>query len=744
MADILLNAAGWILPSLHRSRRAPTTSEETYEAGTNPCTPPLGQRPANEAGSRSVTPSPPPQQQSRATANDAAGDVYPSGHLCAHKRLKGKSSRHMGTSVIAKGMESLLRCILSEDKRDTPLSVSVADDSLSPLERDAAWTTPNNSQEITTESEKERQWQKLKISQPAARATYRLPDAQIEGSEHYSVEQLSTHSVGHVRQRFTSPYLSEWEKPMSLMCEPVHDRGGRFIMERTNDQLLPTSGKEAPKRPKQVREQHMSAAAASFKRQCRDAAENYGADVGPCIRDKRGDKLAACLRDVEGKLRGDSKGGSITSVTMDAEEKRQHLYPRWPQQYSALYDSNETLLRAVDTDADRKVRYIYEIVLGDFVRSAVEVEARKRINFFNHMAQRALESYVMRALVAKVEPSSKSLVATKALSHGIRRHIECGKAAYICELAEDEDDRAVFETTLTTGKWDSSRSQNSGEQERVAVSLKSGIAITYRQLSTLAPGVWLNDQIINAYLGLICDEYNVRAGCEAAVSMGTHFYAKVQQEMRIGNAGLNPSSGGFPTLEQNSGVLRWLKRRRHILQSGTTRIVLVPVNLWQSHWTLAVLDWERNRWTYYDSLLYGNAPAPQGSTVLGALHHTFEEARRILCDSDDANSNHTVKAERGYQPRVNGAADQRRLTVATPVGSGCGYDATNGWFDVAPQQQNSSDCGVFVCHVAWCVVNGVALTFTQEDVTALRRVMLHELLLQRLLRRLPLALYTKA
>lgn len=62
-----------------------------------------------------------------------------------------------------------------------------------------------------------------------------------------------------------------------------------------------------------------------------------------------------------------------------------------------------------------------------------------------------------------------------------------------------------------------------------------------------------------------------------------------------------------------------------------------------------------------------------------------------------------------------------------------------GGFGRAPQQANGYDCGMFVCQAAWCVAQGVAVDFTQADVSLLRSVITLELLSKKLLRRYPTA-----
>ncbi|CCD15418.1 unnamed protein product [Trypanosoma congolense IL3000] len=422
---------------------------------------------------------------------------------------------------------------------------------------------------------------------------------------------------------------------------------------------------------------------------------------------------------------------SIGLVLNSTQERRMHTAPFFKRQYSASPGYEENSPNTHDVTINQRVRRIYENILESFVSNLIGKEVDNHFALMHSAKQRALDSYLLRMVLSTL--TNVGSVECPQLTHfrGIRRHIINGKAASIREITEDEDDDAVYNAIIGTHSWETFRRVQHEQADKVAVSLKCGISLTYEQLATLGPGMWLSDQIVNAYLGLICDEHNANLEAESTVSLGTHFFAKVQQELRIGEGDGVRSMANLPTLDEKSGALRWLRRRRYILQPGVTRIVLVPVNLSQSHWTLAVLDWGEGKWMYYDSLLTDNGSVNRGEQILRVLAHVFTEARRILCTCEDG----TGKC----RPTQEGKG--LSFVVAKPVIPCDSEDLTAGGFSVVPQQQNAYDCGIFVCHAAWCVVNGFALTFTQEDVTALRRVMLHELLLQRLLKRLPVALY---
>ncbi|EKF29776.1 SUMO1/Ulp2, putative [Trypanosoma cruzi marinkellei] len=389
--------------------------------------------------------------------------------------------------------------------------------------------------------------------------------------------------------------------------------------------------------------------------------------------------------------------------------------PTYAIKDSVVFDdlSCSLLLSAV-TEDDRRVRVVYEDIMHTVCRGIVEGEIHKYIQLMEGVAERALDYWVIDIVLKDTADVMKRVFPTRALSRGIQRHIRERKAVVLTTVMEDEEDAAVYELVLRQSKRDSNQANE------VAVSFQSGLSLTYRQIATLGSGQWLNDQVINAYLSMICDECNNTSGNDVVVSLGTHFFARVEQELK-GNIS---KAMELPSLQKDSGILRWLRRRRNILQPGATRVILIPINLSQTHWALVVFNWELHTWFYYDSYICGKAAMTRGMLVLQQLSHVFLESWRILCDSEGGNVCHLVDC---------------KLVVAEPLrGNVRSYD---GGFVFAPQQSNLYDCGVFVCYMAWCAVHGVAPVFTQEDVTAHRRVMLHELLCQKSLLQFPVSAF---
>lgn len=192
--------------------------------------------------------------------------------------------------------------------------------------------------------------------------------------------------------------------------------------------------------------------------------------------------------------------------------------------------------------------------------------------------------------------------------------------------------------------------------------------ITRKTMSRMRAGEWLNDELINGYLGLLgqcCATPDMkRAGVHV---MSTYFYAKL-----AGASGYN-----------YEGVRRWTKN----VELRKCLLVLIPVNVGNEHWILVVIDVRRRRFDVWDSF----------------------RTRHAAC----------VRIIRRY------VADEwlhkygEKLDIdAWP----CEYRKD------APLQHNGSDCGVFVCAVARCLAFAVAIDVSQNVMMDIRRRMVCELM----------------
>lgn len=141
----------------------------------------------------------------------------------------------------------------------------------------------------------------------------------------------------------------------------------------------------------------------------------------------------------------------------------------------------------------------------------------------------------------------------------------------------------------------------------------------------------------------------------------------------------------FTTLKLKGyqGVARWAKRRKvNVFEKA---MVIVPINIMSTHWALAVIDNKKKTISYYDSLSSsGNLNA-----IRTLQDYMTKEAERLL---------------------VPVAQYELRPNVKTP------------------QQQNGYDCGVFTCTVAKYISHGDDLSFSQRDMSTIRRRMAFEII----------------
>lgn len=202
---------------------------------------------------------------------------------------------------------------------------------------------------------------------------------------------------------------------------------------------------------------------------------------------------------------------------------------------------------------------------------------------------------------------------------------------------------------------------SSGNRQLVS---KFEIDISEDDLRTLRPGRWLNDNIIDFYMNLVMEEI------PNSYVWTTHFYTTL-------------ASKGY------QGVARWAKRRK--LNVFSKDIVIVPINIHNTHWAVAVVENKHSRIDYIDSL--------RGSGNMEALIHIRDymvaEAKRL------------------------GISPAQEYTLNSNV--------------EGPQQKNGFDCGVFTCMAAKLSAFGKPLQYSQTDMPVIRARMAYEILQKKLL-----------
>ncbi|XP_074429645.1 sentrin-specific protease 2-like [Larus michahellis] len=207
-----------------------------------------------------------------------------------------------------------------------------------------------------------------------------------------------------------------------------------------------------------------------------------------------------------------------------------------------------------------------------------------------------------------------------------------------------------------------------GEPDEV-MSSAFKLRVTRQDIRTLGNLCWLNDEVINFYMGLVM-ERSKKAGYPSVHAFSSFFYEKL-------------TSGGY------EAVGRWT---RHV-DLFHKDIILVPINL-RLHWTLAVIDTRKKTVKYYDSL--GQEGDKICETLLKYLQEESCEKRKVKLSVLEW----TVHSMEPHE---------------------------------IPQQLNGSDCGVFTCKYADYICRDRPMTFRQTHVPYFRKKMVWEILHQELL-----------
>ncbi|XP_008275150.1 sentrin-specific protease 2 isoform X2 [Stegastes partitus] len=205
------------------------------------------------------------------------------------------------------------------------------------------------------------------------------------------------------------------------------------------------------------------------------------------------------------------------------------------------------------------------------------------------------------------------------------------------------------------------------------------LRITQRDLATLQEGGWLNDEVMNFYLSLVMERCSGEAGRFKVYSFSTFFFPK----LRGGGGGGGGQVGG------HAAVKRWTKAVDLFLFD----LILVPLHL-GVHWAMAVIDFTSKTVKSYDSM--GQRHDDICSLLLLYLkeEHKAKKGRELDC------AKWTVGSLRAGE---------------------------------IPQQKNGSDCGVFACKYADFIAKGRPLTFKQCHMPLFRKLMMWEILNQKLL-----------
>ena len=298
-------------------------------------------------------------------------------------------------------------------------------------------------------------------------------------------------------------------------------------------------------------------------------------------------------------------------------------------------------------------------------------------------AERKMKERLM-AKFQQIDPQFFGSQSEKTKDEGLAeldQHDNCNmelddSTGEIIEKVEyDEPDASVFEDVdlrsktdiyfrITTSMHNEIVSAIQSERENIISAHK--INITKRDLFGLTGKNWMNDKVMEFYLQMV-----------ATRSLSTDYRDLRMPKIHCMSTYffLNLIMRGYEALE------RWTKD----IDIFQYDILLVPIHL-DMHWCLAIIDFRSPGVFYYDSMGGHNMPA------LSALLEYLRQEHQT---------------KKGYD------LDLRHF--AKEIVADC------------PQQDNGSDCGVFVCKVAEFISRETSLTFSQEDMAYYRKRMIWEI-----------------
>lgn len=208
-----------------------------------------------------------------------------------------------------------------------------------------------------------------------------------------------------------------------------------------------------------------------------------------------------------------------------------------------------------------------------------------------------------------------------------------------------------------------------GPADEKVLTEKYAIPITRSKLSALRPNTWLNDEIINFYMGLLQDRDAELCKNNPSRNSSHYFNSFFMNKV------LDENDKRVYTY---SAVRRWTKK----FDIFTKRRIYFPINISNTHWTHLVLYIEAREIHYYDSM-GGN-----GEKYMRAiLKWVVDEARD------------KKKAIDGYD-----VSDFRLIDHGHNI----------------PQQENGYDCGVFSCMFADFDTDDLPFQFSQENLADFR------------------------
>ncbi|CAG5095297.1 Oidioi.mRNA.OKI2018_I69.XSR.g14122.t1.cds [Oikopleura dioica] len=324
---------------------------------------------------------------------------------------------------------------------------------------------------------------------------------------------------------------------------------------------------------------------------------------------------------------------------------------------SSLEVRNKEVIEESRSDLAKRKRQFFEEdsnAVIDYI-----AEATRKYGF---REQRALVQCARDEREAELSQNlSEQLASTveEALADSLETQLRCDITLSSDPIPEYDDEMDSFVRAALVGK-------NSND----IVAEISPLFITKDHLSSLNGTRWVDGEVINLYAKLIEQRSLQNPAMLRVHSFNSFLYPKLQE------AG-------------HAAVKRWT-RKCNIFK---TDIILFPIHIGGTHWTLAFADTRKKVLRYCDSMGGHN---PKCLSILLEYLKTEHEVKQNC-----------------------------------PLGDDWKTESISG---KVPQQKNTNDCGVFVMTFSEYVSRDAAFDFSQDDMPNLRKLIKFELLQEKLLR----------
>lgn len=214
--------------------------------------------------------------------------------------------------------------------------------------------------------------------------------------------------------------------------------------------------------------------------------------------------------------------------------------------------------------------------------------------------------------------------------------------------------------------------QQLNKAETETIIKEHGIPISQHDILTLTGLRWVNDQIIEFYLQMIAErstkEDASTLGFPKVYTMNTYFFTRLCQ--------------GY------SKIKNWTKK----VDLFEYDLLVIPVHHQEMHWAVIVVDFRVPGVFYYDSLKGEDEEVIQSKALLSMVLNYLKDE---------------------HMNKKNEELDLRKYVKEV--------------VDCCPQQENGSDCGLFVCKVVEYLSRDEELLFCQHDMPYFRQRMIWEI-----------------